>query len=109
MESMLANEYLDVRNGGYYVAGTRIGLDVVYYSLQRGRTAETTLEAFPLIGSLAKIQGAIAFIHAHPQEVQLYLEEQERRYEEFTRQHPLPPELVERLEPERGELLEKLG
>jgi uncharacterized protein (DUF433 family) len=109
MEAMLANEYVDVRNGAYYVAETRIGLDVVYYSLQRGRSAEATLEAFPLIGSLAKIQGAITFIRAHPPEVQLYLEERERRYEEFTQQHPLPPELVERLEPERGELLEKLG
>lgn len=26
---MPTNEYVEVRNGGYYVAGTRIGLDVV--------------------------------------------------------------------------------
>jgi len=30
---MLANGYVDVCNGGYYVAGTRIALDVLYYSL----------------------------------------------------------------------------
>jgi uncharacterized protein (DUF433 family) len=109
MESMLANEYVDVRDGGYYVAGTRIGLDVVYYSLQRGRSAEATLEAFPLIGSLPRVRGAIAFIDAHPQEVQVYLEEQEKRYEEFTRQHPLPHDLVERFERGQAELLEKRG
>jgi len=28
---MPTNEYVEVRNGGYYVAGTRIGLDVVVY------------------------------------------------------------------------------
>jgi hypothetical protein len=32
-EPMLANGYVDVCNGGYYVAGTRIALDVLYYSL----------------------------------------------------------------------------
>ncbi len=26
---MPTNQYVEVRNGGYYVAGTRIGLDVV--------------------------------------------------------------------------------
>lgn len=106
MESMPANEFVEVRNGGYYVAGTRIGLDVVYYSLQRGRSAEATFEAFPLTGSLSKVRGAIAFIKAHPQEIQAYLEEQERRYEEFTRRHPLPAELIERFEHGRRELLE---
>jgi uncharacterized protein (DUF433 family) len=107
METMLASEYVEVRNGGYYVAGTRIGLDVVYYSLQRGRSPEATFEAFPLIGSVARVRGAIAFIHEHPQEVQAYLEEQEKRYEEFTEQHPLPSELVQQFEHGRRELLEK--
>jgi len=26
---MPANQYVEIRNGGYYLAGTRIGLDVV--------------------------------------------------------------------------------
>jgi hypothetical protein len=46
---------------------------------QRGRSAE----AFELIASPAKIRGAIAFVDTHPQEFQVYLEEQERRDEEF--------------------------
>jgi uncharacterized protein (DUF433 family) len=107
VEIMPTNEYVEVRNGGYCVVGTRIGLDVVYHSLQRGRSAEATFEAFPLIGSLARVRGAIAFIQAHPNEVQAYLEEQGTRYEEFTRQHPLPPELTERFERGQRQALDK--
>jgi hypothetical protein len=41
---MPSNEYVEVRNGGYYVAGTHIGLDVVIYDFRRGRSAEAILE-----------------------------------------------------------------
>lgn len=98
MEAMPRNKYIEVRNGGYYVAGTRIGLDVVYHSLQRGRSVEETFEAFPAIGSLAKARGAASFIQEHPKEVQEYLREQDRLYEEFTQNHPLPREMIERFE-----------
>lgn len=87
---MISNRYVEVRNGGYYVAGTRIGLDTIYYSVQRGRSAESTFEAFPLAGSLDKIRGAIAFIEEHPREVREYLETQDSLYEQFTEQNPLP-------------------
>jgi uncharacterized protein (TIGR03435 family) len=107
MKTMPTNEHVEVRNGVYYVAGTRIGLDVVYYSLQRGRSAEGIFEAFPSIGSLAKARGAVTFIQDHPNEIHEYLKEQDRRYEEFTSQHPLPPELIERFERGKRELLEK--
>lgn len=59
---MPTNEYVAVRNGGYYVADTRIGLDVVVYDFRRGRSAEAIFEAYPSIGSLSKIYGTITFI-----------------------------------------------
>ena len=31
---MPTNEYVEIRNGGYYVSGTRIGLDVVLYDFR---------------------------------------------------------------------------
>jgi len=59
---MPTNEYVEVRNGGYYVAGTRIGLDVVVYDFRDGRTAEAIFEAYPSIGSLANVYGTVTFI-----------------------------------------------
>ncbi len=93
-----ANEYVEVRNGGYYVAGTRIGLDVLVYDFRDGRSAGAIFEAYPSIGSLAKVYGAIAFILEHPNEIETYLEAQDRRYEEFKAQHPLTPGMIERFE-----------
>jgi uncharacterized protein (DUF433 family) len=95
---MPTNEYVEVRNGGYYLAGTRIGLDVLVYDFRDGRSAEAIFEAYPSIGSLAKVYGAITFILEHPQEIEAYLADQDRIFEEFKTQHPMPADMIERFE-----------
>jgi uncharacterized protein (DUF433 family) len=95
---MPTNQYVEVRNGGYYVAGTRIGLDVVVYDFRDGRSADAIFEAHPSIGSLAKVYGAITFILEHPKEIEAYLKNQDRLYDEFKAQHPLTPDMSERFE-----------
>ena len=66
-------EYIESRNGGRYVAGSRIGLDVVAHAFRQGRTAEDILRSFPSIGSLAKVYGVLTFILEHPQEIEALL------------------------------------
>jgi uncharacterized protein (DUF433 family) len=95
---MPTNEYVDVHNGGYYVAGTRIGLDVLTCDFRRGRSAEAIFEAYPSIGSLAKVYGAIAFILEHPAEIDAYLKDQERIFEEIKARYPMPDDMIERFE-----------
>ena len=95
---MPTNRYVEVRNGGYYVAGTRIGLDVVVYDFRNGRSAEAIFDAYASIGSLANVYGAIAFVLEHPAEVEAYLKDQERIFEEFKAQHPMPADMIERFE-----------
>jgi uncharacterized protein (DUF433 family) len=104
METMPTNEYVEVRNGGCYVAGTRIGLDVVVYDFRNGSSAESIFDAYPSIGSLAKVYGTITFILEHPNEVEAYIQEQHRRYAEFKTAHPLPPDMIERFERGRREM-----
>lgn len=98
------NQYVEVRNGSYYVAGTRIGLDVVTYEFRDGRTAEEIFETYPSIGSLAKLYGALTFILEHPQEVDSYLAGQDERWEEFKARNPLTPEMADRFERAKREL-----
>ena len=100
---------LELRNGGYYVAGTRIGLDVLIHDFRNGRSAEALFEAYPSIGSLAKVYGAITFVLEHPAEIEAYLKEQDQRFEQVKQRHPLPPELVERFERGRKQLSSKRG
>ena len=95
---MSNNEYVEIRNGGYYVAGTRIGLDVLIYDFRRGRSAEGIFEAYPSIGSLAKVYGAITFILEHPDEVEVYLRDQCRILEELKARYPMPQEMIDRFE-----------
>lgn len=100
---MLLNPYVEARNSGYYVAGTRIGLDVLTYAFRNGRTPEEIFRDYPSIGSLAKVYGAIAFILEHPEEVEAYLLDQERLFEEFKATHPMPGDMIERFEQARKE------
>ena len=109
IEVMPTNEYVEVRNGGYYVAGTRIGLDVVVYDFRLGRSAEAIFEAYPAIGSLAMVYGAITFILEHPNEVDGYLKDQDRILENLKAQYPMPQDMIDRFERAKKEAPPRLA
>lgn len=101
------SEFIEQRNGGYYVAGTRISLDSVVYAFNRGESPEQILEDYPLLGSTGKAEGAIAFYLDHKVEVDEYLEKSAREFELNT--IPLTdenPALWERLERTRALMVE---
>jgi uncharacterized protein (DUF433 family) len=75
------SEYIEQRNGGYYVAGTRISLDSVVCAFNRGESPEQILEGYPLLGSLARAYGAVAFYLDHKAEIDKYLDESAREFE----------------------------
>src|SRR5437016_5540517 len=101
------SEYIEQRNGGYYVAGTRISLDSVVYAFNRGDSPERILEEFPLLDKLARVYGAIAFYLDHKADIDKYLEETEREFE--TGGIPMEqanPELWEKIQRARAKLSE---
>ena len=74
------SEYIEQRNGGYYLAGTRISLDSVVCSFNQGQSPETIQEDFPSL-KRAHIYGAIAFYLDHQAEIDKYLEDTKREFE----------------------------
>ncbi len=99
-------EYVEQRDGGYYLAGSRIGLDVIVHSFKQGASPESIFQSFPAAESLERIYGAITFYLANKETVESYLVDQERRWEELRRsQPPLPGSLAERLAKARRELV----
>ena len=68
----MRSEYIEQRNGGYYVAGTRISLDSVVCSFNEGQSPEAIQEDFPSL-KRAQIYGAIAFYLDHQAEIDKYL------------------------------------
>ena len=98
------SEYIEEKNGGYYSAGTRILLDSIVYSFERGNSPEAIHQEFPSL-RLSQIYGAIAFYLDHQTDVRRYLEQEERRMQEST--VPLSeadPELWSRIQRAREEL-----
>lgn len=75
----MAKDLVDQRNGGYYVAGTRVSLDSVVYGCLRGESPEEIVESFPVL-NLEQVCGALEFYWANQALVEEYLREQEREY-----------------------------
>ena len=75
------SEYVEQRDGGYYVAGVRISLDSIVYAFNRGESPERILEEFPLLDKVSRVYGAIAFYLDHRAEIDKYLEDTEREFE----------------------------
>jgi uncharacterized protein (DUF433 family) len=56
----MAKEYIEERQGSYYVAGTRISLESIVHAFRRGESPETICQNFELLG-LEEVYGAIAY------------------------------------------------
>ena len=76
----MSREYVEQRDGVYWVAGTRVSLDSVVYAFTEGQTAETIAQAFPVL-SLEQTYGSIAFYLANRSAVDAYLAESRDDYE----------------------------
>jgi len=99
----MAKEYIEQRDGNYYVAGTRISLDSIVHAFRRGESAETICMNFDLL-HLEEVYGAIAYYLANQPCVDLYLMEQEKKWAKSKRDsEPLPADLRERLMRARDE------
>ena len=65
-------EYVEQRDGAYWIAGKRISLASVVYAFQRGAAPESILRSFPLL-TLEEIYGAITFYLSNQEEIDSYL------------------------------------
>jgi uncharacterized protein (DUF433 family) len=100
----MAKEYIEDRDGSYYVAGTRISLDSIVHAFLRGESPETICQNFELL-RLEEVYGAIAYYLANQADMDAYLIRQSEKWVEGKRAaQPLPPGLRERLIRARDEL-----
>jgi uncharacterized protein (DUF433 family) len=98
-------EYVEQRNGGYYVAGTRVSLDSVVYAFRRGESPERIAYEFEAL-TLGQIEGAIAFFLANREMVDAYLVRQKQDFERMREEaHAQDPEFYAKMAAARRELL----
>jgi uncharacterized protein (DUF433 family) len=97
IETSMAKEYIERRDGNYYVAATRISLDSIVHAFRRGGSPETICQNFELL-SLEEVYGAIAYYLANQADIDAYLARQGDKWAEGKRYaEPLPANLRERL------------
>lgn len=100
----MAKEYIEERNGGYYVAGTRVSLDSIVQCFNDGMSAETLLGEFDTL-TLAQVYGAIAHYLENQDSIDAYRVRQKLRFAATRRAaEPIPEELRNRIEAARQEL-----
>src|SRR5579863_4901834 len=68
----MAKEYIEQRDGNFYVAGTRISLDSIVNEFRRGESPEAICQNFELL-SLEEVYGAIAHYLANQADIDAYL------------------------------------
>ena len=97
----MAQGYIEQRDGGFYIRGTRVPLDSIVHEFRNGVSAETIRQAFPTL-TLEQVYGAIAFYLGHQAKVDASIRDAERAWSEFEAGHPLPGSIRDRLREARG-------
>ena len=76
----MSKDYIEQREGGYWIAETRISLDSIVYAFRRGAAPESIQRSLPLL-TLEQVYGAITFYLAHQPEIDAYLQQGELELE----------------------------
>ena len=100
----MTKDHVEERNGGYYVAGTRVSLDSIVRCFNEGLSPEAILGEFESL-SLSQIYGAIAFYLDNQPEIDAYrVRQRQRSCETRNAAEPLPEGLLGRIEEARAQL-----
>ena len=96
-----------LRNGGLYIAGSRVSLDSVVIHFQEGASPERIVQSFPTL-KIAQVYGVIAYYLENESMIKEYLVEVEREFKRLV--PPLSqsnPALFACLEAARLEMISK--
>src|SRR5438132_9934496 len=76
----MSKQYVEQRDGGYWIASTRVSLDSIIYAFWGGQTAESIAQSFPVL-TLEQVYGAITFYLANRPDIDAYLRREEAEFE----------------------------
>ena len=99
----MAKDFVERRNGSFYLIGSRVPLAVIIHDFQNGETPEAIQSNFPTL-SLEQVYGAITFYLSNKEEVEKDLTDRQRIEEDFVKANPPPPELSDKLRRAREQL-----
>jgi uncharacterized protein (DUF433 family) len=78
----MVEPYIEERDRGSWIKGTRVSLDSVVYRWLEGLSPESITESFPVL-TLEQVYGAIAYYLSHRKDIDEYLNASEQDYDAF--------------------------
>jgi uncharacterized protein (DUF433 family) len=78
----MVRQFVERRDGGLYLAGSRVPLDCVVREFQEGQSPEAIRLDFPTL-TLEQVYGAITFYLGHKDEEEKAMTERERAEDAF--------------------------
>jgi uncharacterized protein (DUF433 family) len=79
----MEKQFVEQRDQGYWVNGSRVSLESVIFAFRDGLSPETiAAECFPVL-SLEQVYGAITYYLSHRQEIDAYLRQVNAEFEAF--------------------------
>lgn len=97
----MAKDYVEQRDGAYWIAGTRVSLDSVAYAFLEGQSPEGIVDSFDTL-TLEEVYGAIAFYLDHRNAIDAYRKQSEVQFDALCRRaHAANPLLYQKLEEAR--------
>ena len=77
----MEKHYVEQRDEGYWVAGTRVSLDSIVFAFLDGLSPETIVgECFPVL-TLEQVYGAITYYLAHRADIDRYLQQADAEFD----------------------------
>ena len=104
----MPREFIERREEGFYLIGSRVPIDAVVWEYGNGEEPETIQAHYPTL-SLEQVEGAIRFYLDHKDEVQKVIAERRRAEEAYFAANPTPPDIVEKFERMRRQMLTRRG
>jgi uncharacterized protein (DUF433 family) len=80
----MSDEYVEQREGGFWLTGSRVSFDSIVYAFLAGQTAESIAQSLPSL-SLRQVYGAITFYLANREQVDVYLAKSRKDFESVRR------------------------
>jgi uncharacterized protein (DUF433 family) len=101
----MGREYVEQQDGAYRIGGTRVSLDSIVYAYRRGASPESIQRSFPSL-TLEQVHGALAFYLSNQTEVDNYLVQGEKEFEDLQEtSHETHSDWYEKLRRAREETL----
>ena len=97
-------DFVESREGSFYLIGSRVPLAHLVREFQHGESPEAIRSHYSTL-SLEQVYGAITFYLGHKSEAENDIAERRREEDAYTAAHPAPPDIKEKFERMRQQML----